>query len=259
MAAPGILTADREKFLEFLLRLADDHLILGHRLSEWYGHAPMLEEDLAMPNMALDLIGQARALYAYAAEVEGEGRTEDDFAYLRREREYLNCLLAERPNGDFAHTMLRQLYFAAFMEPMWRAMAQSSDATLAGIAAKAVKEVAYHIRHAGEWVVRLGDGTEESARRMKAAAEELAPYVEELFETDAVTEAMAKAGVAPDPASLRPEFDRTIGAVFAEARLDIPVAPWIQSGGRQGRHGEAMGYLLAELQYMQRTYPGATW
>ena len=259
MAASEILTADREKFLEFLLRLADDHLILGHRLSEWCGHAPMLEEDLAMPNIALDLIGQARALYAYAAEMEGGGRTEDDFAYLRREREYLNCLLAERPNGDFAHTMLRQLYFASFMEPMWRAIMQSSDATPAGIAAKAVKEVAYHIRHAGEWVVRLGDGTEESTRRMKAAAEELAPYIGELFETDAVTEAMAKAGVAPDPATLRPEFDRTIGAIFAEAGLDIPAAPWTQSGGRQGRHGEAMGYLLAELQYMQRTYPGATW
>jgi ring-1,2-phenylacetyl-CoA epoxidase subunit PaaC len=252
-------SADREKFLEFLLRLADDHLILGHRLSEWCGHAPMLEEDLAMPNMALDLIGQARALYAYAAEVEGEGRTEDDFAYLRREREYRNCLLAERLNGDFAHTMLRQLTFAAFMEPIWRAMTSSSDETLAGIAAKAVKEVAYHIRHAGEWVVRLGDGTEESARRMKAAAEELAPYVGELFEADEVTEAMTEAGIAPAPASLRPEFDRTIGAVFAEAGLEIPAAPWMQSGGRQGRHGEAMGYLLAELQYMQRTYPGATW
>jgi ring-1,2-phenylacetyl-CoA epoxidase subunit PaaC len=259
MAAPGISTADREKFLEFLLRLADDHLILGHRLSEWCGHAPMLEEDLAMPNMALDLIGQARALYAYAAAIEGEGRTEDDFAYLRREREYRNCLLAERPNGDFAHTMLRQLYFAAFMEPMWRAMTTSIDTTLAAIAAKAVKEVAYHIRHAGEWVVRLGDGTEESARRMKAAAEELAPYVGELFEADGVTEAMTEAGIAPAPASLRPEFDRTIGAVFAEAGLEIPAAPWMQSGGRQGRHGEAMGYLLAELQYMQRTYPGATW
>jgi len=259
MAAPEILTADREIFLEFLLRLADDHLILGHRLSEWCGHAPMLEEDLAMPNMALDLIGQARALYAYAAEVEGNGRTEDDFAYLRREREYLNCLLAERPNGDFAHTMLRQLIFAAFMEPMWRTMTASSDEMLAAIAAKAVKEVAYHIRHAGEWVVRLGDGTEESARRMKAAAEELAPYVGELFETDAVTEAVAVAGVAPDPASLRPEFDRTLGAIFAEAHLEIPVAPWAQSGGRRGRHGEAMGFLLAELQTMQRTYPGAVW
>jgi ring-1,2-phenylacetyl-CoA epoxidase subunit PaaC len=259
MVTPEILMADREILLEFLLRLADDHLILGHRLSEWCGHAPMLEEDLAMPNMALDLIGQARALYAYAAEVEGKGLTEDDFAYLRREREYRNCLLAERPNGDFAYTMLRQLYFAAFMEPMWRGMANSSDATLAGIAGKAVKEVAYHIRHAGEWVVRLGDGTEESTRRMKAAAQELAPYVGELFETDEVTEAMAAAAVAPEPSSLRPEFDRTVGAIFAEAGLELPAAPWIQSGGRQGRHGEAMGYLLAELQYMQRTYPGAVW
>jgi ring-1,2-phenylacetyl-CoA epoxidase subunit PaaC len=250
---------DREKFLEFLLRLADDHLILGHRLSEWCGHAPMLEEDLAMPNMALDLIGQARALYQYAAEVEAKGRTEDDFAYLRREREYRNCLLAERPNGDFAHTMLRQFYFAAFMEPFWRGMAASSDETLAGIAAKAVKEVAYHIRHTGEWVVRLGDGTGESARRMRAAAEELAPYVGELFGTDDVTEAMAEAGIAPDPGALKPEFDRTVGAVFAEAGLEMPEAQWPQSGGRQGRHGEAMGYLLAELQYMQRTYPGAVW
>lgn len=253
------MAADREEFREFLLRLADDHLILGHRLSEWCGHAPMLEEDLAMPNMALDLMGQARALYQYAAEVEGKGRTEDDFAYLRREREYRNCLLAERPNGDFAHTMLRQFLFAAFMEPFWKGLMNSTDETLAGIAAKAVKEVAYHIRHTGEWVVRLGDGTEESARRMKAAAEELAPYVGELFETDDVTEAMTAAGIAPDPASLKPEFDRIVGAVFAEAGLDVPEAAWPQTGGRQGRHGETMGYLLAELQYMQRTYPGAVW
>ena len=253
------MQADREKLLEFLLRLADDHLILGHRLSEWCGHAPMLEEDLAMPNMALDLIGQARALYQYAAQVEGKGRTEDDFAYLRREREYRNCLLAERPNGDFAHTMLRQFLFAAFMEPFWKGMVSSSDGMLAGIAAKAVKEVAYHIRHAGEWVVRLGDGTEESAKRMRAAAEELAPYIGELFETDGVTDAMAMAGIAPDPASLKPEFDRTVGAVFAEAGLEPPQAQWVQTGGRHGRHGEAMGFLLAELQYMQRTYPGAAW
>jgi ring-1,2-phenylacetyl-CoA epoxidase subunit PaaC len=253
------MAADREKFLEFLLRLADDHLILGHRLSEWCGHAPMLEEDLAMPNMALDLIGQARALYQYAAEVEGKGRTEDDFAYLRHEREYRNCLLAERPNGDFAHTMLRQFYFAAFMEPMWRGMTASGDERLAGIAAKAVKEIAYHIRHAGEWVVRLGDGTGESTRRMKAAVDELAPYVGELFEMDAVTQAMAAAGVAPDPASLKAEFDGIVGPVFAQAKLDMPEGQWPQSGGRQGRHGEAMGYLLADLQYMQRTYPGAVW
>ncbi|MCO6392207.1 phenylacetate-CoA oxygenase subunit PaaC [Aliihoeflea aestuarii] len=248
-----------EALLAFVLRLADDHLILGHRLSEWCGHAPMLEEDLAMPNMALDLIGQARALYQYAAEIEGKGRTEDDFAYLRRERDYTNCLMVERANGDFAHTMLRQLYFAAFMEPMWDAIAKSNDATLAGIAEKAVKEVAYHIRHAGEWVIRLGDGTEESAVRMQQAVEDLAPYIDELFDGDEVTAAMAEAGIAPEPASLRAEFDRTVATIFAEAFLDMPAAPFAQRGGRTGRHGEAMGFLLADLQYMQRTYPGAVW
>lgn len=252
-------TVSREALTAFLLRLADDHLVLGHRLSEWCGYAPMLEEDLAMPNMALDLIGQARALYQYAGEVEGKGRDEDQLAYLRRERDYVNCLMAERANGDFAHTMLRQLYFAAFMEPMWRGMRSSSDAQLAGIAAKAEKEVAYHIRHAGEWVVRLGDGTEESARRMAAAVEALAPHVDELFESDAVTAAVAQAGIAPDPATLRAAFDAVVGPVFAEAGLQWVETPFGRTGGRQGRHSEAMGYLLAELQYMQRTYPGMTW
>lgn len=250
---------DRQALVTFLLRLADDHLVLGHRLSEWCGHAPMLEEDLAMPNMALDLIGQARSLYAHAGAVEGRWRSEDDLAYLRREREYLNCLMVERENGDFAHTMLRQLYFAALMEPFWKAAMSSTDATLAGIAGKAVKEVAYHIRHAGEWVVRLGDGTEESRRRMRDAIEALAPYVDELFDGDAVTAAIAAAGIAPEPATLRPGFERTIGMIFAEAGLAPVEAPYARRGGREGRHGEAMGFLLAELQYMQRTYPGATW
>ena len=256
----GVAAAiDREALLTLLLRLADDHLVLGHRLSEWCGHAPMLEEDLAMPNMALDLIGQARALYAYAAEIEGKGRTEDDLAYLRPEREYLNCLLVERPNGDFAHTMLRQLYFAAFMEPFWKAASSSSDAAIAGIAAKAVKEVAYHIRHAGEWVVRLGDGTEESRLRMDAAIEELAPYLDEIFDDDAVTAQAAAAGIAPQPSSLRPTFDRIVGPILTEAGLTFTPPPYSQRGGRKGMHGEAMGFLLADLQYMQRTYPGATW
>lgn len=250
---------DRATLVTFLLRLADDHLVLGHRLSEWCGHAPMLEEDLAMPNIALDLVGQARALYQYAAEVEGRGRSEDDLAYLRQEREYLNCLLAERPNGDFAHTMLRQFWFAAFMNPWWQAIEKGSDETLAAIAGKAVKETAYHIRHTGEWVIRLGDGTEESARRMAAAAEALAPYLDELFESDEVTRAAAAAGIAPEAASVRPAFDRTVTQVFSEAFLEMPQAAWPRSGGRKGRHSEAMGYLLADLQYMQRAYPGAVW
>lgn len=254
MAAPG------DPLFTVLLRLADDHLILGHRLSEWCGHAPLLEEDLALPNIALDLIGQARALYARAGEVEGAGRDEDAFAYLRLERDYVNLLLVERPNGDFAETMLRQLCFSVFMEAFWRGAQNSADAGLAAVAGKAVKEAAYHVRHAGQWVIRLGDGTEESARRTAAAAEALAPYLDEMFEEDAVTEAAAAAGLIPAPGSLREGWDRRIDAIFAEARLERPAAPrFPQSGGRQGLHGEDMGFLLAELQYVQRAWPGMTW
>lgn len=250
---------DQRAYLELLLRLGDDCLVLGHRVSEWCGHAPMLEEDLSMPNMALDLIGQARSLYALAGEVEGKGRGEDDLAYLRADREYRNLLLVERPNGDFAHTMLRQLYYAAFMEPYWRETTASKEAALAGIAGKAVKEIGYHVRHAGEWVVRLGDGTEESTRRMIAAVDALHPYTGELFAIDEVTAALTEADIAPDPESLRSEWQATIDTIFAEAGLTRPEIAYPQAGGRQGRHGEEFGHLLAELQYMQRTYPGMTW
>lgn len=249
----------REAHFIFLLRLADDHLVLGHRVSEWCGHAPMLEEDLAMPNMALDLIGQARALYEHAGKIEGEGRSEDDLAYLRLERGYKNCLMVERENGDFAHTTLRQFFFAAFIEPYWQAMTGSSDPALAAIAAKAAKEGAYHIRHAGEWVIRLGDGTEESAQRMHSAIDALMPYVNELFENDKVTGAIAEAGIAPEPSEMRPLWRETVDKVFAEALLELPEEHFNRSGGRKGIHGEEMGYLLAELQYVQRAYPGATW
>jgi len=242
--------------IEAIIALGDDHLILGHRLSEWCGHAPMLEEDLAMPNMALDMIGQARALYSYAGEIEGGGRTEDDIAYLRTDRAYRNCLLVERPNDDFAHTMLRQLYFAAFMEPYWQAMIGSTDDRLAAIAAKAVKEIAYHVKHAGEWVIRLGDGTEESAGRMQTAVDTLHPYTNELFL--AAGEGVDLA-VVPGREGMRAHWDGTVGAVFDEAGLDVPEVAFPLKGGREGRHGEAFGFLLAELQYMQRTYPGLTW
>ena len=242
---------------ETLLRLADDHLILGHRLSEWCGHAPMLEEDLALPNIALDLIGQARSLYQYAGEVEGKGRDEDTLAYLRPERAYVNLLMVEQPKGDFAFTILRQFYFAAYMEAYWTAAMSSSDETLAGIAAKAVKEATYHVRHTGEWTIRLGDGTQESARRMADAVDELSIYVGEMFVSDEVTEA-AK-GFAPDPASLRAAWDAKVGMVFEHALLTQPEGVFPQTGGRQGHHGEAMGHLLADLQFMQRAYPGLKW
>ncbi len=240
-----------------LLRLADDHLVLGHRLSQWCGHAPMLEEDLSMPNIALDLIGQARALYTYAGLVEGKGRDEDQLAYLRLEREYQNLLLCEREIGDFAHTMLRQLFFSLYMEQYWTAAASSKDATVAAIAAKALKEARYHVRHSAEWVIRLGDGTQESAIRIKAALDQLAPYVGEMFESDEVTKAVS--GLLPNPADLKQQFLSELAPIFAEANLTIPDFSKGQSGGRKGRHGEAMGYLLAELQYMQRTYPGMRW
>lgn len=242
-----------------LIELADDHLVLGHRLSEWCGHAPMVEEDMAMPNMALDLIGTARSLYTRAAEVEGKGRDEDQLAYLRVERDYRNCLLVERPNGDFAHTMLKQLYFAAFMEPYWVAAADSGDEVVRGVAGKAVKEMRYHIRHAGEWIIRLGDGTDESAARMQDAVAALHLYSDELFQSSPAAQTAADKGLLPDRADMREAFDGTIADIFAQANLTVPTVDWPPSGGRQGIHGEELGHLLAELQYVQRAYPGCQW
>jgi ring-1,2-phenylacetyl-CoA epoxidase subunit PaaC len=243
----------------YTLRLADNALVLGHRLSEWVGHAPVLEEDLALGNLGLDLIGQARSLYTYAGEIEGKGRDEDALAYLRDTPDYRNVLLVEQPNGDFAATMMRQLFYSAYAHPFFEALQTSRDATLAAIAAKAVKEMAYHVRHSAEWVIRLGDGTEESHRRAQAAVDDLWTYSGELFEVDAVERALIEAGVAPDPAALRAIFDRTIDTVFDEATLRRPAAGFMQSGGRDGRHSEHLGYILTELQFLQRSHPGAKW
>jgi len=242
-----------------ILELADDNLVLGHRVSEWCGHAPLLEEDLAMPNMALDMIGTARSLYAYAAEIAGENQTEDDLAYLRDEREYRNCLLVERRNGDFAQTMLRQLYFAAFMHPFWVAAQTSTDETIRGIAGKAAKEMAYHIRHAGEWVVRMGDGTEESAARMREAIDALHHYTGELFVSSDAAQAAEKSGILPVRAEMRPTWDKTILDIFTEAMLEVPTVTYDQVGGRAGLHSEGLGHLLAEMQSVHRAHPGATW
>jgi ring-1,2-phenylacetyl-CoA epoxidase subunit PaaC len=244
---------------EIVLRLADDHLILGHRVSEWCGHAPMLEEDLALPNIALDLLGQARALYSHAGTLEGKGRDEDALAYLRLEGEYRNLLMLERPNGDFAHTILRQFYFSAFMVPLWERAASSSDTTLAAIAAKAVKEARYHLRHTAEWVIRLGDGTAESHRRMCAAIADLAPYTGEMFVMDTITQTGVAAGLIPAFDTLHPIWSQTVMSVFAEATLPVPPAGFVQTGGRRGRHTEDIGFILADLQYVQRTYPNMAW
>jgi ring-1,2-phenylacetyl-CoA epoxidase subunit PaaC len=243
----------------YVLRRADDALILGHRLSEWCGHAPMLEEDMALANMGLDLLGQARELYCYAAKVEGDGNDEDKFAYLRDVRQYRNLLLVEQPNGDFAHTMVRQFFYSAFADLYWRAMMKSKDATLAAIAAKSEKESAYHLRHSSEWIVRLGDGTEESQARAQSAIDDLWSFTGEMFEADDSELALIDAGVAFDAKSLRPQWLETVTDVVGEATLALPRSDWMQRGGRSGRHSEHLGHLLSELQSMQRTFPGVTW
>jgi ring-1,2-phenylacetyl-CoA epoxidase subunit PaaC len=243
----------------YTLRRADDALILGHRLSEWCGHGPMLEEDMALSNIALDLLGQARELYSYAAKVEGKGNDEDKFAYLRDVRQYRNLLLVEQPNGDFAHTLVRQFFYSAFADLYWRAMMKSTDATLAAIAAKSEKESAYHLRHSSEWIVRLGDGTEESHRRTQVAIDHLWAFTGEMFAIDDAERGLIDKGVAIDPAALRQQWLKAISGVVSEATLDLSKNDWMQQGGRSGRHSEHLGHLLSELQSMQRTFPGATW
>lgn len=241
--------------MEALLARADDALVHAHRLSEWCGHAPMLEEDLALANVALDLLGQARALYQYAAEVEGAGHDEDDLAYRRDAPQFRNALIYELPRGDFAETIARLFFSSAAMLPWWKAAMGSGDARLAAIAAKAEKEVTYHLRHAGEWMIRLGDGTDESHARVAAALAKFWPYTGELFarEHDAV------AALLPDPAQVRAAFDAVVARVLAEARLARPLDGWMQSGGRRGVHTEHLGLMLAVMQHLQRAYPGAVW
>jgi ring-1,2-phenylacetyl-CoA epoxidase subunit PaaC len=253
------ITVSETPLVLYTLRRADDALILGHRLSEGCGHAPMLEEDMALSNIALDLLGLARELYSYAAKVEGKGNDEDKFAYLRDVRQYRNLLLVEQPNGDFAHTLVRQFFYSAFADPYWRAMMKSADATLAAIAAKSEKESAYHLRHCSEWIVRLGDGTEESHRRIQAAIDHLWAFTGEMFAIDDAERGLVDEGVAIDPATLRQPWLKTVSSVVSEATLDLPKNDWMQQGGRNGRHSEHLGHLLSELQSMQRTFPGATW
>jgi ring-1,2-phenylacetyl-CoA epoxidase subunit PaaC len=258
MAAASIKVSETPLVL-YTLRRADDALILGHRLSEWCGHAPMLEEDMALANMALDLLGQSRELYSYAAKVEGKGNDEDKFAYLRDVRQYRNLLLVEQPNGDFARTMVRQFFYAVFADRHWRAMMASKDATLAAIAAKSEKETAYHVRHCSEWIVRLGDGTEESHTRAQAAIDDLWPFTGEMFQVDDSERGLIDAGFAIDPATLHPQWLKTVSNVVSEATLSLPKSNWMPQGGRAGRHSEHLGHLLSELQSLQRTFPGATW
>src|SRR5882724_7535224 len=239
--AVASITVSETPLVLYTLRRADDALILGHRLSEWCGHAPMLEEDMALANMGLDLLGQARELYSYAAKVEGNGNDEDKFAYLRDVRQYRNLLLLEQPNGDFARTMVRQFFYAAFADLYWRAMMKSCDETLGAVAAKSEKESAYHLRHSSEWIVRLGDSTDESHRRAQTAIDDLWAYTGEMFEADDSDRALIEAGIAVDPATFRVQWLKTVSDVVTEATLALPKSGWMQQGGRSGRHSEHLG------------------
>lgn len=260
MSAPAAPATDRTALADHLIGLGDDALVLSHRLAEWITRAPELEEDMALANISLDLLGQARTLLTYAGQVEGRGRTEDDLAYLRSEREFRNLQVVELPNGDFAVTIARQLIFSGYQFELYTALTGSADETLAALAAKAVKEVAYHRDHATQWTLRLGDGTDLSHRRMQAAVDATWPYVEELFDpADVADQLAALPGIAVDPATLRAGWTEYVRPVLAQATLTEPQPRRRSRGGRRGLHTEHLGHLLAQMQSLHRAHPGVTW
>ncbi len=258
-AEPSVGNASSGDLFAYCLGLGDNALILGQRLAEWSSKAPNLEIDIALSNHALDLFGQASMHYSYAAEVEGGGRDEDALAFLRDVSDYRNVLLVEQPNGDFADTIVRHVLYTAFAVEQYDRLAESADDRLAAIGAKAVKELSYHLRHAGEWLVRLGDGTDESHERAQKALDNLWAYTGELFECRPDDTNMQAAGIGPDPTALKPAWDKTVDEILERATLVRPVDGWMQTGGREGRHSEHLGYMLADMQFMQRAYPGAKW
>lgn len=245
--------------IEYVTRLGDNALILGQRMSEWCGHAPVLEEDMALANMSLDLIGQARMLLTHAGRLEGQGRDEDQLAFLRTEMHYRNLTVCELPNADFARTMLRNFLFASFQVLLWERLLASADSELAAIAAKSLKEARYHAQHAGDWVVRLGDGTTESHARTQAALDYLWPYTTEFFAATPSDEAAAAAGIGPAWSELEAAWEAVVVPVLNEATLTVPARTPFKSWGKFGRHSEHLGHMLSEMQYLQRTYPGAQW
>lgn len=243
----------------YLLQLGDNALILGHRLAEWCGHAPEMEIDMALTNIALDLTGQARALYQRLVELEGKGRSEDDIAYLRDAGEYYNCLLVEQPNGDFAHSMTRQFFFYAYNYTLHKNLTASKDEWLAGFATKALKEITYHLRFSSEWVLRLGDGTEESHRKMQEATDDLWMWHHELSIPSEAESILSNAGIIPGLKEITIETTQRISDVLTKATLLVPKDDWAQQGGKNGIHTEHLGFVLAEMQFLQRAYPGLDW
>ena len=246
-------------FFEYLLRLGDDRLVLGHRTSGWCGHGPILEEDIALTNIALDLVGEANLLLQRAGQVEGKGRDQDALAYLRNDREFRNALMVELPRGDFGYTIVRQFLFSTYALRQWEALTSCADADLAGIAAKAVKESRYHVRHSAEWLARLGDGTDESHARAQDALDDLWRYTGEFFMTDAVEQELVKQKLAVDSSTLEAAWKRDVAETVARATLRLPADGYMQRGGRTGFHSEHLGHMLAEMQVLPRTHPGATW
>ena len=251
--------AARADLFEYLLRLGDDRLILGHRLSEWCGHAPILEEDIALANIALDLIGQANLLLQLAGATEAKARDQDALAYFREATDFRNALIAELPNGDFAVTIVRQFFFSVAATLQLEQLQRSAHPELAGIAAKAWKESRYHVRHAGEWLLKLGDGTEESHRRAQRAVDDLWRFTGELFASDPVEQRLVAQGVAVDSSAIRPAWTAHVHEVLSAATLTVPATGAMQRGGRSGRHTEHLGHLLAEMQIVARSHPGAKW
>ena len=249
----------KEALFNYLLRLADNAAILGHRLSEWCGHGPELEEDIAIINTALDLLGHSRSLYSYAGEVEGKGRTEDDLAYLREERQYRNALICELPNGHYGDTIARQFLFDQYNFLLFSELVNSKDETIAAISAKAIKEIRYHLRRSVEWTLRLGDGTEESHQKIQQSFNDIWMYTGDLFAQDESDQIIVEAGIGPDLEKLYIVWNEKVDSVLNEATLATPENGWMQSGSKEGRHTEHMGHILSELQYMQRAYPGSEW
>lgn len=245
--------------LNYTIHLADNAHILGHRLGEWCGHGPILEQDIALTNISLDLIGQARSLYQYAAEIEGKGRTEDDIAYLRDAWDFRNVLLVEQLNGDFGKTIVRQFLFDAYNFLFYKTLRNSKDQQLAAIAEKSLKEVTYHLRFSSEWVIRLGDGTEVSHEKVQTALNDLWMYTGELFEMNDFEKEMAKEGIGVDLEKLKPLWQEKVDDILKTATLSKPENNWMQSGGKTGRHSEYLGFILAEMQFLQKTYPGQVW
>ena len=263
MTAPEVAgpraTPAANPLFEYVARLADDRLVLGHRLSEWCGHGPILEEDIALANIALDLVGQASALLALAGQVEGKGRDEDALAYFRDEHDFRNALLVEQPNGDFAITIVRQFLFDAWSVLLLDALKTCGHESLAALAAKSLKEDTYHLRHSSEWMLRLGDGTAESHARAQRALDDLWRFTGEFFERDAVDEAVAGLGIRVDQAAIRARWAEIVADVVRRATLELPADGPMASGGRRGRHSEHLGHMLAEMQIVARSHPGATW